>query len=134
MLQRPVTCELLATAPWILLRGNHEDCSRAGEGWFRFLDRAPMESACRDLSGIFVARQGNFGVVVGDGAKADDPRAAFVFDEAIRTGAIGTELPIPLDKLEHMQKQLVATGSMPRPSDLEKFVERGAREQALALV
>jgi len=29
---------LLANTPWILVRGNHEDCSRAAEGWFRFLD------------------------------------------------------------------------------------------------
>ncbi len=29
---------LLSTAPWIMLRGNHEDCSRAGAGWFFFLE------------------------------------------------------------------------------------------------
>ena len=29
---------LLAAAPWIVLRGNHESCNRAGQGWFRFLD------------------------------------------------------------------------------------------------
>jgi NitT/TauT family transport system substrate-binding protein len=68
------------------------------------------------------------------GAKPDDPRAAFVFDEAVRTNAIGTDLPIPLDKLDFMQKQLVSTGSLPRPGDLEKFVDKGPREQALALV
>jgi len=28
----------LPSAPWILVRGNHEDCDRAAEGWFRFLD------------------------------------------------------------------------------------------------
>ncbi len=65
---------LLAVAPWVMVRGNHEDCSRAGEGWFRFLDRLPMEPACRDLTGDFVARLGNFGVIVVDGAKAADPK------------------------------------------------------------
>lgn len=68
------------------------------------------------------------------GAKPDDPRAAFVFDEAVRNKAVGTELPIPLDKLDYMQKQLISTGSLSRPGDLEKFVDKGAREQALALV
>jgi Calcineurin-like phosphoesterase len=63
---------LLAAAPWILVRGNHEDCDRAGEGWVRFLDRAPLEPACRDLTGIFVAQLGDFGVVVVDGARAED--------------------------------------------------------------
>ncbi len=30
--------ELLWAAPWVLARGNHELCSRAGPGWFYFLD------------------------------------------------------------------------------------------------
>ena len=29
---------LLAAAPWVFVRGNHELCSRAGQGWFYFLD------------------------------------------------------------------------------------------------
>lgn len=29
---------LLAAAPWVMVRGNHELCSRAGQGWFYFLD------------------------------------------------------------------------------------------------
>jgi hypothetical protein len=65
---------LLAVAPWIMVRGNHEDCSRAGEGWVRFLDHRPFAPRCDDLTGIFVARLGDFGVVVVDGAKADDPK------------------------------------------------------------
>jgi predicted phosphodiesterase len=65
---------LLAAAPWIMVRGNHEDCGRAAEGWFRFLDRLPMQPACRDLTGVFVARLGKFGVVVVDGGKAADPK------------------------------------------------------------
>jgi Calcineurin-like phosphoesterase len=63
---------LLALAPWIMVRGNHEDCARAGEGWIRFLDRAPVEPACRDLTGVFVVRLGDFGIVVVDGARAAD--------------------------------------------------------------
>jgi hypothetical protein len=35
---------LFETAPWIMVRGNHEDCARAGEGWFRFLDHAPCRA------------------------------------------------------------------------------------------
>jgi len=65
---------LLAAAPWVMVRGNHEDCSRAGEGWFRFLDRAPMEPSCRDFTGDFVVRFGDFGIVVVDSAKAEDPK------------------------------------------------------------
>jgi predicted phosphodiesterase len=66
---------LLAAAPWIMVRGNHEDCSRAGEGWIRFLDWLPAGPNCQDLTGIFVARLGGFGVVVVDGARAEDGTA-----------------------------------------------------------
>jgi len=34
---------LLAAAPWLLVRGNHESCDRAGQGWWRFLDPRPLE-------------------------------------------------------------------------------------------
>ena len=68
------------------------------------------------------------------GAKLDDPRPAFVFDEAVRTKVIATDLPIPLEKLEFMQKQLVSSGNLARPGDLEKIIDKSAREQALALL
>ena len=32
---------LLAAAPWIFVRGNHESCNRAGQGWWLFLDFRP---------------------------------------------------------------------------------------------
>lgn len=68
------------------------------------------------------------------GARPDDPRPAFVFDAAARTQVIGTDLPLPLDKLEFMQKQLVRTGTLARPGDIEKMIDRGVREEALALL
>jgi hypothetical protein len=39
---------LLAAAPWVFVRGNHESCSRAGAGWFRYLDAHPWsaQAAC----------------------------------------------------------------------------------------
>ena len=36
---------LLAAAPWVFVRGNHESCFRAGQGWFRFVDAAPYTTA-----------------------------------------------------------------------------------------
>jgi len=67
---------LFAAAPWIMVRGNHEDCSRAGEGWFRFLDPSPMQPACRDLTGDYVVRLGDFSVLVVDSAKVKDSAGA----------------------------------------------------------
>ncbi|HET7098266.1 MAG TPA: metallophosphoesterase [Casimicrobiaceae bacterium] len=34
--------KLFAAAPWIVVRGNHESCNRAGQGWWRFLDPRPL--------------------------------------------------------------------------------------------
>ena len=41
---------LLAAAPWVFVRGNHESCYRAGQGWFRFVDAQPLqeERSCND--------------------------------------------------------------------------------------
>jgi hypothetical protein len=33
---------LMRAAPWIVVRGNHESCHRAGQGWWRFLDPRPL--------------------------------------------------------------------------------------------
>ena len=36
-----------AAAPWVAVRGNHESCARAGQGWWRFLDgHAPAGRSC----------------------------------------------------------------------------------------
>lgn len=38
---------LLKAAPWIMVRGNHENCDRAGDGWMRFLSPLPYQ-VCGD--------------------------------------------------------------------------------------
>ena len=66
------------------------------------------------------------------GAKPDDPRPAFVFDEAVRTKSIAPDLPIPLDKLNAMQQVMVKSGSISAPADLSKFADGSIRAKALA--
>jgi hypothetical protein len=41
---------LLAAAPWVVARGNHESCARGGQGWWRFLDPRPLtlQNGCDD--------------------------------------------------------------------------------------
>jgi hypothetical protein len=34
---------LLRAAPWVMARGNHESCVRAGQGWWRYLDPRPLQ-------------------------------------------------------------------------------------------
>jgi hypothetical protein len=33
---------LLQAAPWVMVRGNHESCTRAGQGWWRLIDPRPL--------------------------------------------------------------------------------------------
>jgi hypothetical protein len=41
---------LLAAAPWVMVRGNHEECARAGQGWWLLLDPHPLSgnTGCAD--------------------------------------------------------------------------------------
>jgi hypothetical protein len=57
--------KLLESAPWVMVRGNHEECERGGKGWARTLDPYPWaaDSGCLgsaapylvDLVGITLA-------------------------------------------------------------------------------
>ncbi len=66
------------------------------------------------------------------GAKPDDPRPDFIFEEAAKpkTGVDPT-MPIPIDKLEWMQEQLIKLGSMSQPYDIVKMVNTDIRAEAL---
>ena len=74
---------LLAAAPWVMVRGNHESCARAGQGWWRFLDPRTLLTG-RDCNRAEDDMQGDFSapyaVSVGGGAQL------IVFDSS-RTGA-----------------------------------------------
>jgi NitT/TauT family transport system substrate-binding protein len=64
-------------------------------------------------------------------AKPDDPRPAFVFDDAVKVGAIAPDLPLPMDKLAWMQQEMVELGQIPKAGDLAKMVNADIRAQAL---
>ena len=64
-------------------------------------------------------------------AKPDHPRPAFVFDDAVKVGAIAPELPLPMDKLAWMQGQMVELGQIPKAGDLAKMVNTDIRAQAV---
>jgi len=67
-------------------------------------------------------------------AKPDDPRPAFVYDDAVAHHAIDPDLPIPADKLNWMQQQLIKVGKLKAPVDLAKATAPAYREKALKLV
>ena len=66
---------LLAAAPWVLVRGNHELCSRGGHGWFRLLDPHPEVDKCAETSAPYALHIGSLDLLLFDGANADDPTA-----------------------------------------------------------
>ena len=66
---------LLATAPWVFVRGNHEACGRGGLGWFRMLDAAPGVTDCPATSRAFAADLGDFKLYVLDSSGAADALA-----------------------------------------------------------
>jgi NitT/TauT family transport system substrate-binding protein len=66
--------------------------------------------------------------------KPDDPRPSFIYDLAMKQHAIGTDLPIPMDKFEWLNNQLVTVGSLPKPMDLSKVLDPKPREDALKLI
>jgi hypothetical protein len=41
---------VLPVAPWLFIRGNHENCDRGGEGWFRYLAAGPKPTECEQFS------------------------------------------------------------------------------------
>jgi hypothetical protein len=63
---------LLAAAPWIFARGNHEQCGRGAEGWFRFLDAASKPQTCPATSAPFAVRLDGLQMDVIDSADVED--------------------------------------------------------------
>jgi NitT/TauT family transport system substrate-binding protein len=67
-------------------------------------------------------------------AKADDPRPAFVYDDAIEHKAVDPTLPLPADKILWIQEQMVNAGKLPKPLDMKTVTAPEYREKALKLV
>jgi hypothetical protein len=89
---------LFATVPWVMLRGNHEVCARAGEGWFRFLDHGRMSPNCLAMSDFFVVTAGGFSLVAADSAliaRADDD------DDEDDAGELPGHIPALTAALQH---------------------------------
>jgi hypothetical protein len=63
---------LLAAAPWVMTRGNHESCRRGGKGWVRLLDPRPQLPECTDRSPPYRVTAGGLGLLLFDSADADD--------------------------------------------------------------
>ena len=67
-------------------------------------------------------------------AKADDPRPAFVYDDAIQHRAIDPTLPLPAEKIQWIQEQMVKAGKLKAPLDLKVVTAPEYRERALKVL
>lgn len=62
---------LLATAPWVMVRGNHEECARGGQGWWRLIAPQPLGArpGCSDAADDFESNHAHpYHVDLGAGA------------------------------------------------------------------
>jgi len=64
--------KLLAAAPMVFMRGNHEACDREGNGWFRFLEAGPMPATCLDYTDPYAIQAGDLQLLMLDTSKAAD--------------------------------------------------------------
>jgi hypothetical protein len=67
---------LLRTVPWVLTRGNHEECNRGGKGWSRTLDPYSFdaEKGCAGMGAPFMAILDTFNIAVMDVSTADEEK------------------------------------------------------------
>ncbi len=74
---------LLASSPWIFVRGNHEDCERAGPGWLRLLGPQAFNpvAGCAGHVVLYTVPLGDVNLAVMDNADAPDP----TIDSDLRT-------------------------------------------------
>jgi Calcineurin-like phosphoesterase len=66
---------LLPSAPWIMVRGNHENCARAGAGWLLLLGpqlRDKLAAQCEDDTDPYLLRFKELTLAVFDTAAAED--------------------------------------------------------------
>jgi NitT/TauT family transport system substrate-binding protein len=66
--------------------------------------------------------------------KPDDPRPAFIFDLAMQQDAIGTDLPIPKEKISWLQNELMHLGKVKTATDVNKLIDTKPREAALKML
>jgi hypothetical protein len=84
--------KLLAAAPWVMVRGNHENCNRSGTGFFRLLDPRPRPPQCVPISDTYRVTAGDLTFFVLDSGEAADvqPSAQLVERYRPKFAQLGT--------------------------------------------
>jgi hypothetical protein len=111
---------LLKVAPWVMVRGNHESCARAGQGWWRMMDPRPLvtgrdcNDATNDVMGDFsdpyaIPLGGDAQLIVLDTSKTTNG----VIAEGDVRQAKYRDMYDKLDKLSHQSSYNIATNHHP---------------------
>ena len=106
---------LLAVAPWVVVRGNHEVCRRGGKGWLRLLDPHSGIAECNDRSEPYRLHVGGLDLLVFDSADADDFKAepAKVAAYAAQLAALLKDAPVHSWMLTHRPVWALAQANLP---------------------
>lgn len=118
---------LLEAAPWVMARGNHELCQRAGQGYWRYIDPRPLLPGrdCDDAARDQEANHSDpYAVPLGRGAqlivfdssntswkgiKADDPRMARFADTWRKMDALSQGASYNIGVNHHAVLGIIAT-------------------------
>jgi predicted phosphodiesterase len=105
---------LLAAAPWVMVRGNHEDCARGGTGWMRLLDPRADLPECADQSPPYRLHIGGLDLLVFDDSAADDFKAdpAKVAEYAAQLARLLANAPLHSWLLLHRPVWALAQGTL----------------------
>ncbi len=82
-------------APLVLVRGNHETCSRAGTGWFRYLDARPEPGECLDSTDPWIVSLPRMQFGVMDVANVEDENGPLDLLFAAQLNLLDGELTRP---------------------------------------
>ena len=61
--------------------------------------------------------------------ETDDPRPAFVYDDAVQHNAVDPTPPLPAEKIQWIQDQMVKEGRLKAPLDLKTVTAPEYRER-----
>lgn len=67
------------------------------------------------------------------GQKADDPRAAWIFDDVVAGKSVDPAFPLSIERIAAMQSALVKAGALTKTVDVASLVDLKLREEAMAV-
>ena len=119
---------LLASAPSVMVRGDHELCSRGGHGWFRLLDPHPTLDKCTDTTLPYALRIGSLSLVLFDGSDADDrnadPAKVAVYRDQLKS--VLADVPAHSWLLTHRPVWALVQGHAAKPGSTLNATEQAA--------